>query len=115
MTPGPSLMSVPRPAMFVAIVTDPGWPASATIWDSRLCCFAFRTLWPIPRRLSMRESVSETSTFVVPTRTGSSMALSRSISSMSALYFSRLVLKIRSSRSSRITGSLVGMTKTSRS
>ena len=26
-TPSPSLMSVPRPAMFVAIVIAPGWPA----------------------------------------------------------------------------------------
>ena len=31
--------------MFVAMVTAPGLPASATISDSRLCCFAFNTLW----------------------------------------------------------------------
>ena len=30
-TPAPSLMSVPRPAMFVAMVTAPRWPARATI------------------------------------------------------------------------------------
>jgi hypothetical protein len=29
------LMSVPRPTMFVAIVTAPGWPARATISASR--------------------------------------------------------------------------------
>ena len=33
-TPGPSMMSVPRPAMLVAIVTTPGWPASGD--DGRL-------------------------------------------------------------------------------
>ena len=34
-TPSPSLMSVPRPAMFVAIVIAPGCPAFATISASR--------------------------------------------------------------------------------
>jgi len=34
-TPCPSLMSVPRPAMFVAIVIARGWPAPATISASR--------------------------------------------------------------------------------
>jgi hypothetical protein len=43
-TPGPSLMSVPRPAMLVAMVTLPAWPASATISASRWCCLAFSTL-----------------------------------------------------------------------
>ena len=108
-------MSVPRPAMFVAIVTAPGRPASATTSDSLLCCFAFSTLCVMPRRLSIRDSVSDTSTFVVPTSTGSSILWSRSISSMIALNFSRFVRKMRSSRSSLTTGRLVGMTMTSRS
>ena len=37
------LMSVPRPAMFVAIVTRPVWPASATICASCSCCRALST------------------------------------------------------------------------
>ena len=47
----PSLMSTPRPAMFVAIVTAPGWPASATISPSRSACsgLAFRTVCGMPR------------------------------------------------------------------
>ncbi len=106
-------MSVPRPAMFVAIVTAPGWPASRTISLSLLWCLALSTWCGTPRRLSMRESVSDTSTFVVPTSTGSSILWSRSISSMIALNFSRLVRKIRSFLSSRTMGRLVGMTSTS--
>ena len=69
-TPAPSLMSVPRPAMFVAIVTAPGWPAPATISASRWWYFAFSTLCVKPARLNMRDSVSDTSTLTVPTSTG---------------------------------------------
>ena len=39
-----NLISVPLPAIFVAIVTIPGSPASATISASFLCNFAFKTL-----------------------------------------------------------------------
>ena len=39
----PSTMSVPRPAMLVAMVTAPGRPASATMCASRSCCLAFST------------------------------------------------------------------------
>jgi hypothetical protein len=39
----PSTMSVPRPAMLVAMVTMPGRPAWATISASRACCLAFST------------------------------------------------------------------------
>jgi len=91
-TPGPSLMSVPRPAMFVAMVTDPGCPARATISASRWCCLAFSTSCGTPARFSMRDSVSDTSTDTVPTSTGSSMACSRCVSVMMAFSFSRLVL-----------------------
>ena len=44
-TSSESLMSVPLPAMFVAIVTIPGLPASATMSASFLCNFALSTLW----------------------------------------------------------------------
>ena len=49
LTPAPSLMSVPRPAMFVAIVIAPGCPAPATISASRWWYFALRTLCWRPR------------------------------------------------------------------
>ena len=85
-------MSVPRPAMFVAMVTWPERPASATIWASSWCCLAFSTLCLMPRSFSMRLSNSEISTDVVPTSTGRPSPTSRTISSMTALYFSRFVL-----------------------
>src|SRR5258708_884798 len=44
-------MSVPRPAMLVAIVMEPDWPASATISASRWWNFAFSTSCFRPRRL----------------------------------------------------------------
>ena len=42
--PAPSRMSVPRPAMFVATVSLPGWPAAATISASRSTCRALSTV-----------------------------------------------------------------------
>ena len=44
----PSTMSVPRPAMLVAMVTAPGCPACATIAASRACCLAFSTSCATP-------------------------------------------------------------------
>ena len=85
-------MSVPRPAMLVAIVTAPGWPARATISASRWWYFAFSTLCGMPARLSMRDSVSDTSTLTVPTSTGKPSSCSRSRLLEIALYFSRRVL-----------------------
>src|ERR1039457_6087451 len=60
----PSLMSPPRPAMFVAIVTAPGWPASATVSASRAACsgLAFSTLCVMPRLVKCSDTSSETST-----------------------------------------------------
>ena len=68
----PSLMSTPRPAMLVAIVTAPGWPASAMVSPSRSACsgLAFRTVCSIPRWSRRSDSSSETSTEIVPTSTG---------------------------------------------
>ena len=63
-------MSVPRPAMLVAIVIAPGWPASATISASRWWYFAFSTLCMMPPRCISFDSVSDTSTLAVPTSTG---------------------------------------------
>ena len=86
-----NLISVPRPAIFVAIVTLPDWPASATISASRACCLAFRTLCWILRIVNKRLNNSEFSTEVVPTRTGRPLATNSWISSATALYFSRTV------------------------
>ena len=46
----PSRMSVPRPAMLVAIVTMPSRPACATISASFSWNFAFSTTWRTPLR-----------------------------------------------------------------
>ncbi len=58
-------------------------------------------------------SNSEISTEVVPTRIGRPASRRVMISSMTALYFSRLVLYTKSSRSSRAMGRFVGITVTS--
>ena len=64
------MMSVPRPAMLVATVTAPLWPASATTFASSACCLAFSTECGTPRFFSSPESSSDFSTEVVPTSTG---------------------------------------------
>ncbi len=66
----PSRMSVPRPAMLVAMVTMPRRPAWATISASFSWNLALRTTWRTPLRLRMSESSSDFSMLVVPTRTG---------------------------------------------
>ena len=66
----PSRMSVPRPAMLVAMVTMPRRPACATYSASRSCNLAFSTTWRTPLRCRMAESRSDFSIEVVPTSTG---------------------------------------------
>jgi hypothetical protein len=66
----PSMMSVPRPAMFVATVTAPLRPASATIEASRSWCLALSTSCLTPLRRNWSERYSDFSTLTVPTRTG---------------------------------------------
>ena len=56
--------------MLVAIVIEPFCPAPATISASRWWYLAFSTSCLRPRRLSCRDSVSETSTVTVPIRIG---------------------------------------------
>ena len=63
-------MSVPRPAMFVAIVTAPITPAFSIIKASLAWFFAFKTLCLIPRLLSILLSNSDVSTETVPKRIG---------------------------------------------
>ena len=53
----PSMMSTPRPAMFVATVTALSRPAWATICASRVCCLALSTSWGMPRWLQLAGQV----------------------------------------------------------
>ena len=66
----PNIMSVPRPAIFVATVTAPTAPALAMIAASRSCCLAFNTSWATPLRFNIADSSSDFSTLTVPTNTG---------------------------------------------
>ena len=78
--------------LLVAIVTVLLCQAVATISASFWCNFAFRTLCLILRIVSIRLNNSEISTDVVPTSTGRPASVNRTISSITALYFSRFVL-----------------------
>ena len=100
--PPPKTISVPRPAMLVAIVTTPGRPASSTIWASRSCCLAFNTLCLIPSLSKSLLSASEFSIEVVPNNTGCWRLLHSLISSIMAWYFSLIVRKTLSCWSTRI-------------
>ena len=85
------MMSVPRPAMFVATVTAPLWPASATILASLSCCLAFSTVCGMPFRFSSPDSSSDFSTETVPTRTGWPLWCRSAMSSTTARYFASSV------------------------
>ena len=99
--------------MLVAMVTAPARPASATISASRWCNLAFNTLCGMLRSLSARLNNSLISTDVVPTNTGRPASRSLTISSMAALYFSRLVLYTKSWWSFLEMFLFVGITATS--
>ena len=66
----PRMMSVPRPAMLVAMVTVPSRPALATISASLMCCLAFSTSCLMPLLCSIADRISDFSTEMVPTSTG---------------------------------------------
>ncbi len=80
-------MSVPRPAMFVAIVIAPALPAWAMMWASFSWYLAFSTWWGSPRFLRSRDRSSESSIEVVPISTGRPPWWSRSTSSATASNF----------------------------
>ena len=109
----PRIMSVPRPAMFVAIVTVPGLPAWAIISASFSWNLAFRTLCLTFFLLSNSESSSDVSMEAVPTKTGALFARQSAISSAIASNFSAWLINIRSFRSRRTIGRFVGITTTS--
>ena len=73
----PSRMSVPRPAMLVAMVTVPARPAWATISASRSWYLALSTWCGIPRFLRSFERCSEISIDTVPTSTGWPLLVAR--------------------------------------
>ena len=86
----PRMMSVPRPAMLVAMVTAPKRPAWATISASRSWYFAFSTTCLMPAFLSREDRCSDFSMEMVPTSTGRPESCSSSISLTTASNFSRL-------------------------
>ena len=111
----PKIISVPRPAMLVAIVTALGLPACAIISASRSCCLALRTLCWMPSCVSNSESTSLASMVAVPTKIGACFSWIRLISRMMPWYLPILLRKIWSSRSIRWIGLWVGIITTSKS
>ena len=109
----PSMISVPRPAMLVAIVTAPLRPASATISASFSWCLALSTLCFIPFFLSISLISSDISIEIVPTRTGWPVSCASATLSTIALYLPVWRAYTESSRSVLAIGLLVGMTTTS--
>ena len=108
-TPGPSLMSVPRPAMLVAIVTAPRWPALATISASLAWFFAFKTLCGIPSRSSNWDNNSDVSTATVPIKIGWPFSWSSLTKATTAINLERKLGYNKSGSSIRCTGRFVGI------
>ena len=90
----PSLMSTPRPAMLVAIVTAPGCPASAIVSPSSSAYsgLALSTACLMPFSFSCADSSSDTSTEIVPTSTGWPASWRAWISRTTAAHLPSLVL-----------------------
>ena len=70
----PSKISVPRPAILVAMVTARGEPAWAIMSASRSCCLAFKTSWVIPASRNLSDKISEASMVAVPIKIGATPA-----------------------------------------
>mmetsp|Transcript_2821 Transcript_2821/g.8425 ORF Transcript_2821/g.8425 Transcript_2821/m.8425 type:complete len:306 (+) Transcript_2821:985-1902(+) len=113
----PSRISVPRPAMLVAIVTAPLRPLCATISLSRstFSGLAFRTSNGIPACSKRLHTISLRSTLVVPTNTGLPVVCILEISCTTAFHLPVSVLNTTSGLSVRLTVRLVGTTVTARS
>ena len=86
----PRMMSVPRPAMFVAMVTAPMRPAWATISASRadVLRLGVEQLVLDAAPLEHARELLDLSTSVVPTRIGRPVSWTSSISSTTASHFS---------------------------
>ena len=112
LTPSPSLISVPRPAMFVAIVIAPFWPAFAMISASLAWFLAFNTSCGRCSFWSSLLRCSFDSTEIVPTRIGCPLACTSLIKFTIALYLPFSVANIKSAISSLIHGLFVGISIT---
>ena len=77
---------MPRPAMFVAIVTAPERPAWATTSASRLVELGVQHVVLDAAPLQQSDSISETSTLIVPTRIGRPFSCSSAISSITEFH-----------------------------
>ena len=111
----PKIISVPLPAMLVAMVTAPLRPAWATISASR-STFSGRALsnsWGISSCFSSLLRSSDFSTLVVPTNTGLPSWCISAHSLAIAPHLPASVLKTISDKSSRLRSRLVGITATS--
>ena len=86
LTPSPSLISVPRPAILVAIVIAPNWPAFSIIWASLSWFLAFKTSCGKPSLVKRLDKSSLFSTETVPTKIGWPNACLAFISLTIALY-----------------------------
>ena len=86
LTPSPSLISVPLPAILVAIVTIPNSPAWEIISASCAWYLALSTWCLIPLFFNKEEIYSDLSTLAVPTSTGWPFSCDFTISSTIALY-----------------------------
>ena len=83
-TPSPSLMSVPRPAMFVETVTRPRRPAAATMSASSSMWLALRIWCSMPSEVNSAERCSDLSIERVPMSTGRPSACKRETSCATA-------------------------------
>jgi hypothetical protein len=103
------MMSTPRPAMFVAMVTRLLCPASAMMDASLACSRALRTLWAMPSALSSSLSSSLRRTERVPTRTGRPCSMSTFTRQTIARSLVSSVAKTRGASRRRRIGLLVGI------
>ena len=104
----PSFISVPLPAIFVAIVTVLYLPACAIISASLSWCLAFNNSCGIFERFNKSDNSSECCIDAVPTSTGCPFSNNSCIFATIALYFARPVIYITSGKSFLITGIFVG-------
>ena len=110
----PRRISVPLPAIFVAIVTAPTRPAWAIIYASFWWCLAFNTLCFTPTCFKSADINSDFSILMVPTKTGRPILDIFTISSTTSLYFVTCLLKIASGSLFLISGLFVGIAVTGR-
>ena len=95
------MISVPRPAMLVAIVTAPRWPAFAIISASRAWFLAFNTLCGIPALSNNCDNNSDVSTATVPIKIGWPFSCNLITKSSTALNFERKLGYNKSGSSTR--------------